>query len=232
MQNPFFLSAEIRWFWPHQGQWDKALAWFTQQGQLNVVAESPPYVRQPDAAPFVKQEAPRTDEYLLLPNCETVGIKQRQGRLEVKGRVSGPRSFALDAVTGRTDQWVKWGLKPSQEITSKLESDLRQAGMWRSVEKQRLLQKYALLGDKVSAVSPDSWPNAGCNVELTLLHIDGNDNDWMTFGFEAFGESDPDHLMVLLDTTIRHFFAVHGPTPVALREADSFSYPAWLLTIV
>jgi hypothetical protein len=39
--------------------------------------------------------------YLLLPNCQTAGVKQREGWLEVKMPVVGSRSFAQDGIAGR-----------------------------------------------------------------------------------------------------------------------------------
>jgi hypothetical protein len=179
MPEPFYHSAEIRWFLPHQGQWDTLLAWFTRQGQLNIVEETIPYIRQPDAAPFVKQERSRTDEYLLLPNCETVGVKHRQGRLEVKALVAGPRPFAQDGVAGRVDQWVKWSFKPAESIASALESELLLSGIWRQVEKQRYTQKCAAVAGGVTAVSPDAWPDAGCNIELTLVGLGRGRESWL-----------------------------------------------------
>jgi hypothetical protein len=229
MPDPFYHSAEVRWFLPHQGQWDTLLTWFTRQGQLNIVEETTPYIRQPDAPPFVKQERPRTDVYLPLPNCEAVGVKQRQGRLEVKALVVEPRPFAAGEAAGRVDEWVKWSLKPSEGIASTLESDLRQAGVWQKVEKRRWLQKYAFTTGSLSAVSPDAWPDAGCNVELTLLDVEGSVNAWVTFGFEAFGTP---NCLSLLHEMVWDFFALHGSAPLALVENDSLSYPAWLVRLV
>jgi hypothetical protein len=108
MLNNFFQSAEIRWFWPGHAQWEVLLAWFTREGRLPLIE----HTDTPDSAarPFVKQERPRTDEYLLLPNCETVGVKQREGQLEVKALVDVPQPFAQGNVAGQIDQWVKWSL--------------------------------------------------------------------------------------------------------------------------
>jgi hypothetical protein len=88
MLNNFFQSAEIRWFWPGHAQWEVLLAWFTRQGRLPLVAETRQNVSQPDVGRLVKQERPHTDDYRLLPNCQTVGVKQREGRLEVKALVA------------------------------------------------------------------------------------------------------------------------------------------------
>jgi hypothetical protein len=88
MLNNFLHSVEVRWFWPGHAQWEVLLAWFTRKGRLPLVAETRQNVSQPDVGRLVKQERPHTDDYLLLPNCETVGVKQRQGRLEVKALVA------------------------------------------------------------------------------------------------------------------------------------------------
>jgi hypothetical protein len=229
MPDPFYHSAEIRWFLPHQGQWDELLTWFTRQGKLNIVEEAIPYIRQPDAATFIKQERPRTDDYLLLPNCQTVGVKQREGRLEVKALVDGPQPFAQGNVSGQIDQWVKWSLQPSAEIALPLTADLQQSGNWLGVTKRRYTQKVALLGGGLTAVSPDTFPATGCSIELTLVDVAAGNGRWLTFGFEAFGETDRPRL---LHRTMTHFIATRGPPPVALTTRDSLSYPAWLVQLL
>jgi hypothetical protein len=221
-----FHSAEARWFLSGAEKWDELLYWFTRQGRLPLVQETGNYVPDPDAAPLVKQERPRTDDYLVLPNCETVGVKQRQGRLEVKALVAGPRPFALGAVAGRVDAWVKWSLQPSAAIALPLEADLQQSGRWRQVEKRRCTQKYAHASGGLTAVSPDAWPEAGCSVELTLLRVAAGVPEWVTFGFEAFGSAA--QAEALLIEAVTHFFIAHGPAPLRLAEQASLSYPAWL----
>jgi hypothetical protein len=225
MLNNFLQSAEIRWFWPGHAQWEVLLAWFTQEGRLPLVAETRQYVSQPDAGPFAKQERPRTDDYLLLPNCETVGVKQREGRLEVKALVAGPHAFAQGNVSGQIDQWVKWSLQPSAAIALPLKADLQQSGRWLGVTKRRYTQKVALLGGGLTAVSPDTFPNAGCSIELTLVDVAAGNGRWLTLGFEAFGETDRSRL---LHQAMTHSFTVHGPPPLALMTRNSLSYPAWL----
>ena len=89
------------------------------------------------AGPFVKLEQDRTDEYLLMPDCDTVSVKQRQGRLEVKALVAGPRPFSQGRVVGRVDQWVKWSFDPSEAIATQFKIELDQSGPWRRVLKKR-----------------------------------------------------------------------------------------------
>jgi hypothetical protein len=177
----------------------------------------------------VKLEQKRTDEYLLVPNCSTVGVKQRQGKLEVKALIAGPRPFSLGGVVGRVDQWVKWSFDPSEAIATQLEIELDQSGPWRRVVKKRHTQKISLDSGGPVSVPPDQRPETGCNIELTVIDVEATLRTWLTFGFEAFGPSA--RVMALLDEAVTHFFAVHGPPPVSLDGSDSLSYPAWLATL-
>ena len=225
MSNDFYHSAELRWFLPEQSPWDRLLHWFTLQGHLPINEEGQ---YDPGAAtgPFVKLERERIDEYLLLPQCDTVGVKQRQGKLEVKALIASPRSFSLGGVVGRVDQWVKWSFDPSEAIATQFEIELDQSGPWRRVVKKRYAQKISLDSFSPIVVPPDQYPETGCNIELTLIDVKASVGTWLTFGFETFGPSG--RVMALLDQAVQHFFAVHGPPPVSLDGSDSLSYPAWL----
>lgn len=225
MPDFFYHSAEIRWFLPDRGRSDQMIDWFRLPHQ-ELVVETENYVLLPDATPFVKLERERVDEYLLMPGCATVGVKQRQGRLEVKALVAGPRPFTQGDVVGRADQWMKWSFNPSDEIANLLEGELDQSGPWCRIGKKRYLQKYSFDLGNVVAVSPDRRPDTGCNVEFTVLTIDESVGAWFTFGFEAFGPSS--RITAYLHGAVQHFFALHGPAPVPLSERDSLSYPAWL----
>lgn len=90
----------------------------------------------------------------------------------------------------------------------------------------RYMQKYSFDSGSLVAVSPDQRPDTGCNVEFTILDVNGNVASWLTFGFEAFGPSN--QVRAFLDESAEHFFALHSPAPVPLDERDSLSYPAWL----
>lgn len=225
MTDDFYHSAELRWFLPEQDPWDPLLQWFRLQDRLPLREEGL-YDPKTGAEPFVKLERERTDEYLLLPDCDTVGVKQRQGKLEVKALVAGPRPFSLGGVVGRMDQWVKWSFDPSEAIATQFEIELDQSGPWRRVAKKRYTQKISLDSGGPVSVSPDQYPETGCNIELTVIDVHATLRTWLTFGFEAFGPSG--RVMALLDQAAQHFFAAYGPPPVSLDGSDSLSYPAWL----
>ena len=222
----FYTSAEVRWFLHEQQvQWDQILAWFRRHDQLPLHVEGS-YDPRTTTEVFVKREKERTDEYLRFPDCDTVGVKQRQGKLEVKALVASGRPFALASagVTGRMDQWVKWSFASS--LHAQLEAELEQAGPWAKVVKDRFLQKYSFGSGRLLGVLPDSRPADGCNIELTRLSVKADAWDWFTLGFEAFGPSG--RVIAILDQAVEQFFAAHGPAPVPLTSRDSRSYPAWL----
>ena len=221
-----YHSAEIRWFLPDQGHWDRLFAWFMLPGQLPLIVEDENYIKKDLSKPFVKEEKPRTDAYLLFPDCEALGVKRRQGRLEVKALVAGPRPFSLGAVAGRMDQWVKWSFAPSESIRAQLGIELDQSGEWCEVEKIRYLQKYSFDAGSWIAVSPEQYPDAGCSIELTKVKVLPGAGRWLTFGFEAFGPAG--QIIAILDEAVQNFFAGHGPPPVQLDGRNSLSYPAWL----
>lgn len=225
MSNDFYHSAELRWFLPEQSPWERLLHWFTLQGRLPINVEGQ-YDPRAATGPFVKLERERIDEYLLLSQCDTVGVKQRQGKLEVKALIASPRPFSLGGVVGRVDQWVKWSFDPSEAIATQLEIELDQSGPWRRVVKKRYTQKISLDSGVPVSVPPDQYPEAGCNIELTMIEVKASVGTWLTIGCEAFGPSG--RVMALLDKAVQHYFTVHGPAPVRLEGRDSLSYPAWL----
>jgi hypothetical protein len=219
-------SAEIRWFLRGAEQWNALLEWFTREGDLSTVVDQPE-LTLPDTQACVLQEETRVDDYLLLPECSTVGVKQRQGKLEVKALVAGPRPLSTAQIGGRVDQWLKWSFEPTEP--QKLAKELDLAGPWREIAKERFLQKYALDSGSPAAISPKSRPQIGCNVELTRLDADAKSRKWITLGFESFGGST--QLSAGLAAAVETFFDAHKPPPVSLDGWDSLSYPAWLATL-
>ncbi len=51
----------------------------------------------------------REDRYLLLPGVADMGIKEREGRLEIKGRLAVLKTHAITPeIEGRAERWCKW----------------------------------------------------------------------------------------------------------------------------
>lgn len=181
-------SLEIRWFCA--GKLPQAISsWFKQDelgGQLQSSEE-------------------REDVYLYTPGCEHLGIKLRQGRLEVKWRQAelGIVRFG-ERVEGKLEKWGKWLCEDPSQESFKPENVTGQKS-WVSVEKVRSQRLY------------DS-----CAIELTQLRLKGN--DWWSLGFETFGADASK--MDQLQTTASLVFQTYSDSQ--LQAQDSYAYPKWL----
>ncbi len=210
-------SAEIRWFLP-QVSWDEAKTWFLAGHELKV--------------------EDRTDQYLLLPDCDAAGVKLRGGekpdgkkklKFEIKSQVSPARPLQLDGLNGRTDQWVRWSLEPKNlKELEQLENEILGVGTWVKVRKERFLRKFSADADLVEVPS-EQKPAAGCNIELTAIAVEGK-NQGFSLAFEAFGTSA--EVSKILGDSLRLFFQ-NSPKPpgLLLSGLNSMSYPAWLATL-
>jgi len=185
-------SLEIRWFCA--GKLPQAISsWFQQDelgGQLQPLEE-------------------REDVYLYSPGCEYLGIKLRQGRLEVKWRQAELGIVRLgEQVEGKLEKWGKWLCEDPTAESFKLEAVVGQKS-WVSVMKVRSQRLY------------DS-----CSVELTQLSIKGN--DWWSLGFETVGAEA--NQMEKLQTIASLVFKTYEGAE--LLAQDSYAYPKWLSVVV
>jgi hypothetical protein len=154
----------------------------------------------------------RTDIYFPQSNSG-IGIKLRDGRLEIKVRRSrhAPKNFA-PGVSGHVETWVKWGFRNSGEFRSGL-----------PVEKSRRILYYQVTADgKVRMSTPEIFPEKGGGVELTQVWFDGS--PWWTLGIEVFGPRQQQ--MKVLGAIVDWVFRVDGAP--ALSSELSVSYSAWL----
>lgn len=204
-----FPTAEVRWFYrgavPRQ-----ILAWFRRGGQKPVAVSS------------------RVDYYLRLADGDgdRLGIKLREGRIEIKQRHGPTRVVRLhDRVAGQVEHWRKWSF-PLDQAGSELSGLLLPPSSWIGVEKARRLRTYRVGGDDtIVAVSATEYPERGCSWELTGLRVRGE--AWWSLGFEAFGEQATLRQRLLL--VAEHVLCADEP-PV-LEVQASFSYPRWLLVL-
>lgn len=201
-------TTELRWF--KLGTLPKEIFQWFQQDQLG------------DLAPPEERE----DVYLYTPGCEYMGIKLRQGRLEIKWRKAELGSLRFgEKVEGKVEKWGNWlcedptqqSFQP-QDVVGKL---------WISVKKKRSQRKYQVIsGESIVAGSVNQSIDQGCNVELTQLSI--NSNDWWSLAFEAFGEDDylSDNLKAVTSDVFKNYQGLE------LQPQDSFAYPSWLSLVV
>jgi hypothetical protein len=201
--NSMQTSAEIRWFWA-AGR-DQAV-----DATINGIAQA---LRLSDQTPAARQ-----DRYLVFPS-PSLGVKRREGRLEIKQRLTA--RVDLDA-QGRVEDWIKW----SHEGPEHLLEDITRNGRWVTIEKhRRTLNFRPLSAERVTRVDEGSIEH-GCQVELTEIVLDHRaDTRTWTLGLEAF--NDP-------TAQLRWLTAALGVIAPALASwprklVDSCSYPEWIL---
>jgi hypothetical protein len=199
-------TAEVRWFFRGPIP-EEVSAWFA--------AERP----RPEPQP------PRVDHYLIVRDTDGLGIKLREGRLEIKQRYGQGATMAFAGnASGTVELWRKWGFS----LTSYgLDGEsFETLDTWVAVQKARQLRNYAVRGGALEAVPAFTTPGRSCSVELT--EVLARDHTWWTLGFEAVGNGR--HLKETLHAVARSFLAQErSPT---LRTADAYGYPRWLQLLV
>jgi hypothetical protein len=163
----------------------------------------------------------RTDIYLPLPASLALGIKLRQGRLEIKTRVGEPRPVSYShGVHGMAALWKKESYRTP--LVAALEARLDDPAALHVV-KERHLRKFSLGQVSVAEIGVGEAPMLGCLFEITQLWCEGNAS-W-TVALEAFGAMEG--LDGVLDRVAQTVFKA-APCPVQLDAESCADYPDWL----
>lgn len=210
MGPPMLHSAEIRWFFEGSLPEKEHLIWF--------------FSGQADELTSGQEEERRTDRYLVFPGCESVGVKERQRKFEIKTmRGSAETASYPGGISGRLETWVKWsyGGPAALAWVAALRSE---TSGWIEIAKNRWTRKYSLDSESLEEVhAKDAKPAEGCNIELTGVEAAGS--HWWTFGLEAFG--DQQNVRSNLAAVANHFLTANRP-PFKLGTVGSVSYPVWM----
>jgi hypothetical protein len=192
-------SLELRWIFP--GQLETAVAgWFAR---------------------FLAGTESREDIYLLDPQLRGLSVKIRGGAaLEVKAYCGSPGILEVaDRARGRMEAWQKWSFS-----ISPLRQDSGTPAGWRPVRKRRRISRFLQPGGQIVAPATELGHEPGCKVELTEVHMSGQ--DWWSLGFEATGPAEL--LRSELQATVALVFAQALPGGVEPGIDDSRSYAQWL----
>jgi hypothetical protein len=192
-------SLEVRWIFP--GQLEAAVSgWF---GRFPAGTES------------------REDTYLLDPQLPGLSVKVRGGRaLEVKVYGGSPGILEVaDRARGRLESWQRWSFP-----FSPLSPGSGDPPGWRPVRKRRRISRFSRAGRTIVATAAGLGRQPRCEVELTEVHISGQ--DWWTLGLEATGPADL--LRSELEATAALVFAQALPGGVEPGPDESRSYAEWL----
>jgi hypothetical protein len=195
-------TMEVRWFL--RGPIPREiLAWFEKHGE------------QP------AQPATRIDHYLRLSHIDSLGVKLREGNIEVKQRQRQLGTVRFhEHVRGMVEHWRKWSFALA---ATSLRDLLLPPSAWLPVYKARRLHRYQVGDDgTLSSISPKVYPEQGCDLEVTQVRL--HNQAWWTIGFEAFGGEDAlrGNLCLVAEQILE------ATPPPALPTHDSYAYPRWL----
>jgi hypothetical protein len=219
------ITREVRWFFDGSlaATGAATAAWFAAGAKA--AAQAGPDSRSQEWRP---QEW-RTDRYVSLPNADDVGVKLRQGRLEIKGCHSrvGVRRFG-DGAEGEVACWTKWTVDAPEwherEGASGVWPGLAVSAML-PIAKQRAQRRLALMPEGVADVSLGNEVEHGLHMELTRLRVaDAGDDTHWSLGFEAAPDGPVcDAFFVEVVTRL-----LSGCPSKPLGAENSMSYPRWL----
>lgn len=216
---PPFATLETRWFFdgdsghhPVLRDWFETCAPFPRGAEV----QAPQWSGRAGGAP---------DIYLLMPECADMGIKWREGMLQIKGRVEDLGTCRLGSrQRGRVQRWIKWSYEAvPAAYRSLFLSGARHGLATAAIHKTRALRMISLDAGEPGEVMPGVVLQRGVGFEMTDLELDGK--RCSSIAFEAF----PDDA-----ATAAGFDAVAAgfldELPLTLDAAASMSYPEWLCT--
>jgi hypothetical protein len=159
----------------------------------------------------------REDRYLILPGAADMGVKERQGRLEIKGRLAelGRHAIAPE-IEGAAERWCKWSYAAGAPPFGGLQGQVVVVGKGRA-------QRHFLLepGGRVPEVAQRDLPRRGFSLEATRVRLAGQ-NYW-SLGIEAAPGDD-----AMLADLHRAMPGALARFPMPLPRSHSSSYPEWL----
>lgn len=159
-------TEEIRWFFKKPNT--SFETWFREKGS------------------DINKQMPRTDHYLPLPDKPDLGIKIREGRMEIKIRTSRPTPGSLGPKAhGCFEEYTKWGVEIKEDDPLRNAIINEHEEHWTAVEKRRAGLILTLQNGKIRFHSMDTPIDRGCQLEYTAVNI-GAEN-WHTLGLEWFG---------------------------------------------
>lgn len=206
------VSREVRWFLDGGINHHRSLKrWFEDK-----TARDP-------ACLWAEQ---RSDIYLLVPESADMGIKWREGKLQIKGRVAACGTTVFGARhQGLVERWIKWSYEEVAEAYRSLFQAEEVGGLRRvSVRKIRALRKMRLDPFTGSAceIAPDAAIDRGLNVELVDLEVNGM--TYCSLAYEGF-PCDPAMATAFAEAVSLELVSLTEPR---LHSTLSRSYPGWL----
>lgn len=195
-------TVELRWFFSEPVRFDEYLVSFNPTILVEV------------------ENQPTRHDFYLLDSGERIGIKWREGNIEIKQQQSEAETYENNNVVGYLEHWEKWSFPLAGP------GDFRPTNRWLKISKRRrlLTLAYDATTRGVSPVADDQAVVNRCELEYTQLRV--ADRDYYTLGAEASGESA--HLQETLLRTMDYLAENSNLNCLNLTRARSSNYARWI----
>jgi hypothetical protein len=203
-EHCMFPTVEVRWF--NKGVVNpRVLNWF-QKGKGKL-----------------EEQPARVDYYLRVTDGGSLGIKLREGRIEVKQRYHKHGVVRFHKrIAGLVEHWRKWSFELAERSNYPAGMAIP-ASSWVEVEKERIIRRYRITNQgNMEVVSARAYCDWGCDLELTSISVEGE--QWWSLGFESFGDEIAIREGLIL--VVKKVLAAEEPP--AFNAEDSYGYPKWL----
>lgn len=164
------VSCEVRWFFAEQQR--AIVDWFARKN-LKFRED---------------KKFSRTDFYLQSQDQNGLGIKLREGNIEIKELLNSNNHS--DFITfGNVESWCKWSFNVAQEDNLAHEIITEKKNNWIEVKKDRLGFKYSFDNNSKIEEIPieDKSISEACQIEYTRLEI--TNVEYFTFNLESFSKT-------------------------------------------
>lgn len=204
-----YSTVEVRWFYPGGIPVEVKNGFFRDES-------------------YSEAQPERVDKYFTVAGDPDLGIKMREGRLEIKHLTDKFGPFRLGSqVVGIMEGWEKWGFVLSEHFYNQ---NAKSSHEGIEVRKQRWLRKFQFAKEgMVNPIYPQFIINQGCDWELSKIQVVGSNEIWWSMAFEAFGDKS-----ITMRTTISKVVEISLKSMVdwKFQVENSLSYPAWLNLIM
>ncbi|HEY6535545.1 MAG TPA: hypothetical protein VIY08_07075 [Candidatus Nitrosocosmicus sp.] len=164
----------------------------------------------------------RTDYYLELKNCNNLGIKLRDKRLEIKWRQNRYDIIKLfnQNISGNIESWVRWEWVDGTSYNDIIKfMDIHTDSPLIKVDKKRSQKKFIVKDSILEEIHCDQR-DFDCALEVTELKI--NDQIWWSVGFDIFKGEDKTLFEVMIkDHSIQDLL-------LKFEVENSYGYPEWI----
>jgi hypothetical protein len=196
-----FKTTEVRWF-ARGALPDELFTWFEELGE-----------------PLAKADN-RTDVYLQSSSPD-LGVKLRQGNLEVKYRQAKLGTIDIDGKISQVEQWSKWiCIDDAARFTPE---NIADRSGWIKVGKVRYQRLYQVkFTDPIELTSIAQPTDGAAAIEITQLQL--NNHSWWTIACEYLG--DKIDLECQFCPLVK-LLLLGSPLPIN-NSSISCGYPEWL----